>query len=273
MMAEAESTVSELAEANKVRVLESNVLHASDVIYWLNGASAENEAAMQRVPYPLQVRFTEKPRNVNVLHGNGRMALWRNPEQAIIAGRATEAQRSRPSMPAFTVAGEVRDPFGRFNPGLFSVTLGAGNGVAVLLYPSLLGTGTVSAGVLQGSLQFAGSGLPVAWALLELQVALTGSETLIFRAQADAHGDFRMALRRLPPLPESITAYGGSLRVHADVHTSSSAVPDISGFVAMNLESSTSAGDFQAELNVEIHPGESIRIGSFNKKHLSIQTA
>ncbi len=272
-MVEAENTVSELAEANSVRVLETNVLHASDVIYWLNGASAENEADMQRVPYPLQVSFTEKPRDVKVLHGDGRMALLRNPEEEMIVGRATEAQRSRPVMPAFTVTGEVRDPFGRFNPESFSATLGAGNGVAVVLFPSLLGTGTVLAGVLQGSLQFAGSGLPVSWALLELEVALTGSETLTFRAQADAHGDFKMALRRLPPLPESITAYSGSLRVSADVDTSSSAVPDISSFVAMNLESSTSAGDFQAELNVEIHPGETIRVTSFNKNHLSIQTA
>lgn len=272
-MAEAEDTVSELAEANSVRVLETNVLHASDVIYWLNGASAENEADMQRVPYPLQVRFTERPRDVNILHGSGRTALWRNPEEPMIAGRATEAQRTRPAMPEFTVAGEVRDPLGRFNPVLFSATLGAGNGVAVVLYPSLLGTGRVLSGVLQGSLQFAGSGLPVAWALLELQVALTGSETLIFRAQADAHGDFRVALRRLPPLPESITAYSGSLRVSADVDASSSAVPDISSFVAMNLESSSSAGDFLAELNVQIRPGETIRVNSFNKNHLSIQTA
>lgn len=272
-MAEAEDAVSELAEANSVRVLETNVLHASDVIYWLNGASAENEADMQRIPYQLQVRFTQKPRDVNVLHGSGRTALWRNPEQPMIAGRATEAERTRPAMLDFTVAGEVHDPFGRFNPGLFSVTLGAGNGVAVVLYPSLLGTGTVLAGVLQGSLQFAGSGLPAAWALLELEVALTGSETLTFRAQADAHGDFRLALRRLPPLPESITAYTGLLRVTADVDASGSTVPDIGTFVAMDVESSTSVGDFLAQLNVQIQPGETIRVNSFNKNHLSIQTA
>jgi hypothetical protein len=264
---------SELADANSVRVLETNVLHASDVLYWLDGTSATIEAEMSRIPHSLHVRLTEKPHDLKVLNSIGRMALWRKPDEAMIEGRATQEQRTRPALPNFEVAGEVRDPTGRYNPAVFAANVGDGSGVSVVLYPSLIGTKAPPAGVAQGRLLFDGSGSPVVWGLLELEVTVAVAETIIFRAQADKNGDFIIALNRLLPLPESITEYAAVLRLTADSTADGDAAPDASSFAAMELESTTVAGDFQTELVLEIRPGVTTRINSFNKDHIAIQIA
>jgi hypothetical protein len=263
----------ELAEANSVRVLETNVLHASDVLYWLDGTSATTEAEMSRIPHPLHVSINQKPHNLRVLNSPGRMALWRKPEEAMVEGRATEAQRERPVSANFGVSGEVHDPTGRYNPAVFSANVGDGSGVSVVLYPSLIGTKAPPAGVAQGRLLFDGSGLPVVWGLLELEVTVAVAETVIFRAQADRNGDFLMALNRLPPLPESVSEYAAVLRLTADSTANGDTAPDISSFAAMELESTTVAADFQTELVLEIRTGEVTRINSFNKDHIAIQIA
>ena len=263
----------ELAEANTVRVLETNVLHASDVLYWLDGASAAAEADMNRIPHPLRVSFDQMPGDLKVLNSIGRMALWRRPEDAMVEGRATQAQRTRPAMANFDVSGEVHDPTGRYNPAAFSANLGDGSGTSVVLYPSLVGTRTPPAGVAQGRLLFDGSGDPVVWGLLELEVTVAVAETIVFRAQADRNGDFLIAMNRLPPLPESVTEYAAVLRLTADSAADGDMAPDISSFVEMELESTTVADDFQTELVLEIRPGETMRINSFNKDHIAIQIA
>lgn len=261
----------ELAKANAVRVLETNVLHASDVIYWLDGASANDEGEMTRIPYPLHVSFSEIPRNVKLLHRSGRTAVWRIPEQPMIHGRASEAARTRPSMPIFNITGEVRDLGERYNPRAFSVSVGAGNGVAVVLYPSLTGTPLPPSGVTQGCLKYAGSEEPVAWGLLELEVTVAPGDALVFHAQADKKGDFRISLQRLPPLPENITQYAAVLRLSANTAVTSEVIADTSDFVAMEIESATVANDFQPELALSIRSGERTRINSFNKTHIAIQ--
>jgi hypothetical protein len=268
----------ELAEANHLRALETNVLHASDVVYWLDATSAVTANDMSRVAHSLQVNFTLKPREIKVLNSVGRMALWRHPAEddpdvAMIDGYATEAQRTRPAMATFLLEGEVRDATGRYNPRVFSETVGSGEGVAVPLYPSLLGTKIPPGGAIQGHIQLFAGGAPAVWALLELEVEVAVDESMIFRAQADSRGDFIMPLLGLPPLPESITEYDAVMRINADTSASAEAAPDLSTFVVMESESVTVASTFQSELDLEIRPGEVARINSFNKDHLAIQPA
>ena len=262
----------ELAKANAVRVLETNVLHASDVIYWLDGVSSNNEAAMSRISQPLHVSFKSIPADVKVMHSAGRTAMWRTPKQDMIEGRASEAERTRFAQASFNVAGEVYDLSGRYHPRAFSVSMGAGNGVALVLYPSLTGTSLSLAGIAQGYLKYAVSGVPVAWALLELEVTIAPAETIIFHAQADKYGNFRISLKRLPPLPESMTQYAAVLRLSADAAATSDIIADINDFVAMQIESATGANDFQTELVLSLRPGEITRINSFNKPQIAIQT-
>ncbi len=273
-----EQEQAELAHANNVRVLETNVLHASDVLYWLDATSAEAVADMNRIGHPLAVSFSEKPRKIKTLNSVGRMALWESPtegqtpDEAMIDGYATEAQRTRPILNNFDVVGEVQDPRGRYNPSAFSATLGSGNGTSVLLYPTVHATKRPPAGIAQGHLQLA-SGAGLAWGILELEVTVAISETITFRAQADGKGDFVMALNRLPPLPDSVTEYAAILRLTADVSATADTVPDPSNFVTMELESATVADDFQTDFVFDIRPGEITRINSFNKEHLAIQPA
>ena len=51
----------ELADAIQVRVLETNLLHASDVIYWLDGSTAEAVSDMTRIDHSLELSITQKP--------------------------------------------------------------------------------------------------------------------------------------------------------------------------------------------------------------------
>jgi hypothetical protein len=267
-----EPRTAEMAPATSVRVLETNILHASDVIYWLDGTSAEDEADMQRIQRPLEVAFTEKPRSIQVLQGAGKTALWRTPEEPMIEGRATEVERARPAQADFVVAGRVRDTSGRFNPRRFERTLGDGTGAVVVLYPSLPGTASAVGGSLFGAVRWADTERALPWALLELVVEVSTNNTLTFRAQANAKGDFKMALTRLPPLPESASEYTADLRILAGDTANAEEPSDPDTFTEVELES-TSAGDaFATTLPLTIRAGEIKRINSFNKTYIAAQT-
>lgn len=263
----------ELAPATSVRVLETNVLHASDVIFWLDGTSAEAQNNMQRIQRPLEIVIAEKPKGLSVLHGRGKTALWRKPEEPMITGRATEAERQRPMEDEFVVAGRVRDPSGYFNPRRFELTLGNASGAGVLLYPSVLGTASPVAGSLFGTVHWADTEQAIPWALLEVEVELNATRTLRFRGQADAKGDFKIALTRLPPLPESILEYTASLKISADASAAAREPADPDTFTELALESASAADAFDPALPLAIRAGEMKRINSFNKTYIAAQTA
>lgn len=263
----------ELALPNRVRALETNVLHASDVLYWLDATSAATMEEMDRVPHAMQIRFTEKPSDVRVLNSVGRTALWRIPTEPMVQGYATEAQRTRQAEANYIVAGEVRDSSGRFNPRTFSANVGAGSGVGIELFPTLARTKIPAAGAIHGHIQFVSDDSPAAWALLELEVTVAVNESLTFRAQADKAGDFVLTLNQLPPLPESITEYVAVLRVDGNTNLDADTIPNHANFVAMEMESTTAADDFQSDLTLTIRPGENARINSINKNHIAIQPA
>lgn len=263
----------EYADASKVRVLETNILHVNDVVYWLDGSSAESPLAMNRVAHPLIVSFTARPRDVTVLHKPGKMAVWRRPTDDIVEGVATEEQKEMPAVPLFDIAGEVSDPRGLFNPALFDVSLGGGDGAAVLLYPTPLGTSLSPLGGVTGSLRFQSNGNPVVWALLELEVTLSVVETQVYRAQADKNGDFAMALNRLPPLPESVTEYDAVLRITASDTVLVDATPDTTTFVSQEIEAADMEDAFSTDFALAVRPGEVRRINSFDKNHIAVQPA
>ena len=261
------------AEASHVRVLETNILHASDVIYWLNGASAEMEANMQRIDVALDIRFSSKPRDAHIVNSLGKTALLRKPQLDIVDGLATDEQKERPLQIPYLISGEVWDLGRRYNPVQFDLSLGAGNGESIVLYPSPTGTAIPSAGALYGTVRDDASQNPVIWGLLELEVTLSGGNTQTYRAQTDGNGDFILSLIRLPPLPDSVTEYGAVLRLTADLSNVANTAPDTSTYVTMELETivPTDPSIFESNIPLSVIPGEVNRLNSVEKDFIAIR--
>jgi len=255
-------------ELNKIRVLETIVLHATDVIYWLDGTTAESVTDMGRIDQPVFVQLTNPPRGLKWLNKTGQMAFWRRGDGVVVNGIATEAQRARPAVTPFAVAGVVSDAYGLYNPRAFSLMLGSGEGHGVPLYRSPAGAHWPPAGGVQGSIRAGGTSAAVPWALLTLTVVLSDTDTMIFRAQADRNGDFAVTLNRLPPLPESADAYPAQLSVRADLAATPNTPADVD-LLEPVLVCRLNAEDFQTQIDLAIRPGEVQRVNSFNRSFLA----
>lgn len=256
--------------ARTIRVLESQVLHAADTIHWLDGATSDATAKMARIGRRLVVEFTGKPPDVETLGKVGQMAFWRRAAGKIFEGVATEAQKTRGAASPFSVAGTVREPEGFYNPRAFAVNLGSGEGHGIVLYPSPAGVRWPRGGGIIGTLAGAGTGLAVPWGLLELSVTVSEADTLIFRAQADRHGDFALAMSRLPPLPQNIAAYAASLSVKANLGAAAGTPVDLDLLEAVEL-GELESDSFLEEIAVEIVPGEVQRVHSLDVTYLAVQ--
>ena len=258
-----------------MKVLETSITHASDILYWLDGSTAEEPAKMLRLPHPVQFDLSSKPRDVQVRQAPGKTALWRRSAADIIDGAASEADRSFIDAGSFTLAGTAYDSSGFYNPRTFSVTAGAGSvpipGHGLVMYPSPLGTRFGKAGGLIATLRFAGDDSVVPWALLTAVVAIPGIGNQTYTAQADHRGDVLLPLHRLPPLPEGVAEYSLSLGVEALESASPRTPLNPDDLVAMDLESLTSAGAFSDPIGFSVVPGEIRLIRSANKDHLAVQ--
>ncbi len=262
----------ELTDATQVRVLETNILHASDVIYWLDGSSANDIADMTRIGYSLDLSITQKPRAVKLLNSAGKTAFWSTPTEPMVAGTTTEAQRQRPAVAPFVVAGSVADTMGLFNPAAFELSLGSGDGHAVVLFPTPVGVRIPAAGAVQGQVKFAASGAPLIWGLLTLTITLGLGETINFQGQTNTKGDFVLALKRLPPLPLSVTEYSAELRITGLASTTADQPLKIADLVALELGSPSVQDVFSTAIPLTIRPGEIKRITSFNSSFIAVQT-
>jgi len=264
----------------RVKIKETPVLHASDRLRWLDGTSAPDllPASMARIERPLQVDFSARPRDLQWLHKPGYTALWRKPTVDIVVGEATQAQRARPVLPSFRVAGQVSDPHGIYHPRPFDLTLGEGGGHALVLYPSPLGTRFGTGGGVLGAVQFDGgldpalADRPAAWALLELAVTVSATDVRRFRAQADGQGDFRLSLWRLPPLPQGSTAYAAQLTLSAAA-TATAAIPIDPDDLGPAVLGPPGGGDFSPAVPLAIVPGESLRLSTSGRRVLAIRPA
>ena len=257
-----------------MKVLETNVLHASDVIFWLDGTTGSDGSPgqMQRLDRELTVAFENLPADVSVLHKPGRTALWRRPTEAMVAGLATEAQRARPAAPTYSVAGTAREPSERYNPRTFSLTIGDGSGHTVVMYPTALGTRFGSAGGLQGTVRRAADHLPVPWALLQLVVTTSLTSSMTFRAQTDRKGDFLLAMRRLPPLPESVSDYQAQLSIRGNLSADPEQPLDPGALTSVHV-GQPGAGGFAQDIQLNVVPGEIRLMRSFSRDYLAVQSA
>jgi len=256
---------------SRLKVLETNILHASDVIFWLDGTTAETPASMMRIAEPLALQLTTRPRDLQVIHGSGKTAFMRRPVNPIINGIATTADKQRPVLPTFAVAGIVSDPAGRYIPRRFSIDAGNGVGHGLVMYPTPLGTRISPAGGLIGTLRFYGSNAPVPWARLTLAVTNAVGVTLTFRCQAGDKGDFVLPVNRLPPLPEGIDNYSAQLSIEALESASADTPIDPADFIPMDLGELDQENQFSSPISLTIVPGELRLIRSSNRDHVTVQ--
>lgn len=264
-----------------MRVVETVVLHASDVIFWLDATSASTPDKLQRVDRPLDVEFNKSApgfEKIEVLHKPGRTAVWRNGFAEVFPGqgpgnqvaRPTGSQRLRPTEATFNLSGTVTDPTGRYNPRTFSVALGNAAGPVVSLYPTPIGTQLLSGGLI-GTLRLEATGQPLPWAVVRLTVTLIGGASAEFQAQSDQHGDFMMAITRLPPLPASVTAYAATLSVRGLASASANVPLDPSTLIPMEFAALDQAATFAQQLPLQIRPGAVSLLRSFGQRHLTVQ--
>lgn len=181
--------------------LETLVLHGSG---WLEAQDASGVQGEARRPVPLQrlqLRWTRAPSDLSVAaQPGGRLVLWRRrPEglRRVVAGSAAPADLAAPAEPPFALQGRLDDPQGQYLPRHFSVQAGGGAGHRLRLYRSNAATAFGAEGGLHGRVQTA-DGQPLPWALLSLRVEPPLAAPLDYITQADAHGEFRLALQRLP---------------------------------------------------------------------------
>lgn len=256
---------------SSLNVLETNILHASDVIYWLDGSSAENQADMMRLPYIVELSLSVRPSDLQLLHTAGKTALWRRPTEPMVDGAASEADLAFPVSATYPLTGNVRELNGRYNPRTFSLTAGNLGRQVVELFPSPYGTRFGVSGGLIGTLRFSTNSSPVPWALLTLEVTIGLSDTLTFRAQADAKGDFSLSMTRLPPLPEGIDFYNAELRIAALASADADSPLDPADLLPMNLGELDSDNTFSNPIGLTVVPGEIKLIRSMNMDHLAVQ--
>jgi hypothetical protein len=255
-----------------IKVLETNVLHASDLIFWLDGTTGTEGAPAQmlRLDRTLSITFDDLPADVAVLHKAGRTALWRRPEGPMVEGMASEAQRARPGAAAYDISGTAEDSSGRYNPRTFELSVGGGSGHSLVMYPTVLGTRLGRAGGLQGSVRRGSDDVPVPWAVLELEVTTSLNHTVTFRAQSDSKGDFLLPMRRLPPLSESDTSYPARLRVRADLAADPTRPLDPAELAEVELGRLDAAG-YENPLELSVVPGEVQLLRSHGQLYLAVQ--
>jgi len=252
-------------------IFETNLIHASDVIYWVDGTTASDPARMERLTTPVVLRLDTRPFDLQLLHTKGKTALWRRSGGRVVDGTATEVDKALPAAAPYGLAGSVYEPEGRYNPRLFNITAGGAGGHRIVLYPSPLGSCFSKAGGLNGTLRWSTTEFPVPWAVLTLVVTTALAVPLVFRTQADQWGDFMLSLKRLPPLPEGIDHYDAVLTLSAPTVGAGAVPVDPADLTAARLGSPDSAGTFADSIALTIVFGEIRLLQTFDRDFLAVQ--
>lgn len=255
----------------QVNVLETPILYASDVIYWLDGSSAQSASDMQRINSELVLQLDTRPTDLQLLHTRGKTVLWRRADGKIVAGNAEDADKQRSESDTFMISGIVSDLQRRYIPRRFSLEVGDSAGHQLELYPTPFGTRLGRGGALQGTLRLVDGITPVPWAMMTLIVDLTVGDDLIIHAQADEHGDFVIAMHRLPPLLESVEHYSATLSIRASIEATADEPVDPADLVSMRLGSIDVEDSFADAINLFVVPGSIGLIRSFERDHVVVQ--
>jgi len=193
-----------------IRVKETMIRQASDVIRWLDATGREGQE--NPVLNPLQVELSEDNaiKGLSFLHKPGCSIIWRSQladeaqlQRTVAPGRASETEKQRPAQTPYQLKGIVSDPTETFNPRAFVKNCGNNHYPQIALYRSVPGTRLSQNKCLQGILRFQQllnepKARPASWALVSLTINLTTTgDSFTFNAQADSQGYFQIPVNRL----------------------------------------------------------------------------
>jgi hypothetical protein len=255
-----------------IRVKETLIRHASDVIQWLEGTGLDDQQVPVMTPLQIELDKQQEIPGISLLHKGGHSIIWRNQQtgpdplqQLIETGRASEQQRQRPAELSYQLKGSIIDPAGHFNPRLFAKTCGNNSYPAVKLYRTPMATRLSQQKQLQGVLQF--QKLPseteaksASWALVKLAVSVSATgDNFIFKAQADRNGYFRIPLTRLASSMLS-SGFSALFSVKADKAQSEREIPDLEAMMDVEINE---AGTSNFALNHNVIATEENRLLKF----------
>lgn len=264
-----------------IQVLETTILQAVDILRWVDGASGTSDAvdAKRPIDHVLALQLSAGPSDLVVRHRTGATALWRRGDTTLVKGAADASQLERPAGLSFALSATVFDPRGAYNPRRISLTAGDGAAHTLMLFPSPRAISFGPGGGLMGRLCYAADDRPAAWACLTLTVTIGPTGQLEFWAQADADGQFRLAMSRLPPLPHGKDHYAAKLHVKAVPGAGAKTPPDLSvdtDFHTMAIlkpEHHPAAHQFTTALPLQVKPAEVQRLASVDKTSLALRPA
>lgn len=264
----------------QVQVFETNINHASDIVHWLDATTGNSgsEADMKLITRVMKVELSRdetflnsKPDDLQLIHKPGAMCLVLRDNRLEVKGESNESHRTRPEPSTYPLKGIVYDSDDKYNPRVFELTLGLGNGHTISLYPSPQGTRLGMGGGVIGNIRF-DNDTPAAWALVELEVEVAPSTDINFVAQADANGDFILSMSRLPPLPENEDDYEAKLTIYATTGVTKDTPVVPTGQAQMDIEE-LDENEYEDELEINVVPGTIHNLKSFNRGYLAVRTS
>ncbi|GLS27850.1 hypothetical protein [Marinibactrum halimedae] len=251
--------------------LETNVLHASDVIYWLDGSSDANPDNMRRLNHTIELQLDTRPSDLRVINTAGKTGLLRNPVGEIIEGRASETQRNFVVTAPYPLSGHIHDPRGRYNPRSFSISVGTAEGRSLILYPTPIGARVTAVGGLFASLRWQSNNEPAVWALATLTITVPGlAQPQQYIGQADYRGELVIPWPQLPPLAEGQTHYNATLSIQAQDSIDGTTPIDPTSLPVAHIESPTDINDFIDPIGLEVIPGDRLIVRSAMRDHLTL---
>ncbi len=256
-----------------MRILETVIDHASDYIDLYDSSGYVKNDYRPTIPQRLDLTLDSAPRDLQLIYKPRRIVMWRKQQaenHIVVAGRATAAEMARPAVATYALAGRVVDSSGRFNPRLFSLTVGDGGGHSLALYRSPLGSSFTAVGGLFGNVVYEDE-RAASWALLEVTVTPTVGGAITFRAQADIHGDFILPLSRLPQLNVANATYPAVLSVRASGSSGDEIIDpeSLSSFLVAEVENASS---FVTAVNFAVTPGAVSKVSSKDKAQIVLRS-
>jgi len=250
-------------------IAETLVIHGGDLIEWRESSGFVDQPPRRIAPTALAISFSKAPQSMRIYHKANGTLLWHKNSAGpskVVAGEATEEDKTPHPVNTYAIEGNVSDPTGHYLPRTFAFTLGNTGEHKIALYRSPMGARFSKSGGIYGRVVFEDGAL-AAWALIQLTVTPSLGAPLKFVAQTDPHGEFRLPLDRLPALTKDAPAptYAATLEVKASTSSTPESLLDPDTLSIINVakgKTGNGKSQFANAFNLAIAPGTVAKITS-----------
>ncbi len=198
-----------------IKVLESQVSHVYDVLYYKDGSTRHmGEERSSVITQSINVKLLTANKELKLIpkSSSGTLIFTKKTNTQTITGIPDEGQKKRPVIVTSDITIELTQEDSQFHPRLANLTLGDMTAKKIIwLYPGLKHSHGQQQAI-YGQAVFS-DGTPASWSLLELEVEYKPQKTITLYAQADHNGDFDMPLKGLPLRPQNINHYPAKLLI------------------------------------------------------------